>query len=116
MRWPGGVVWPAAALLAGGSGLLALPGPSRGGAAADLASGAVILFAGLVGWRLRSDSLIGPLVVAAGIAWFGGTLVTADIGVLAAIGALTVTLHRGPLVHAVLADASGRVSGRVDRS
>lgn len=116
MRWPGRFVWPAAAVFVVAAELLALPGTTGGAAAADLAAGASILFAGLIGWRLRSESLIGPLFVAAGIAWFAGTLATAGVGFLAAIGTAAVTLHRAPLVHAVLSYPSGRLSGRLERA
>ena len=98
MRWPGRFVWPAAAVFVIAAELLALPGTTGGAAAADLAAGASILFAGLISWRFRSESLIGPLFVAAGIAWFAGTLATAGVGFLATIGASAVTLHRAPLV------------------
>ena len=37
------------------------------------------------------------------------------MGFLASIGALAVTLHRGPFVHAVLSYPSGRLGGRLDR-
>ena len=113
MRWPGNSVWLAAAVLAIGAEWLALPGTTGGAAAADLVAGATILFAGLVAWRFSPDSLLGPLLAAAGVSWFVGTVATAHVGFIAAIGALAVTLHRGPLVHAVLCYPSGRLAGRL---
>ena len=113
MRWPGNFVWLAAAVLAIGAEWLALPGTTGGAAAADLVAGATILFAGLVAWRFSPDSLLGPLLAAAGVSWFVGTVATAHVGFIAAIGALAVTLHRGPLVHAVLCYPSGRLAGRL---
>src|SRR5215210_1998211 len=116
MRWPGHLVWLAATAVALGAEWLALPGMTGGAAAADLVAGATILCAGVVGWRFRSDSLIGPLVAAAGAAWFAGTLATAGSGFVASVGALAVTLHRGPFIHAVLAYPSGRLRGRTERA
>jgi signal transduction histidine kinase len=60
-------------------------------AVGDLAVGWVLLGCGLVGWERRGRSLVGPLMAAAGIAWFLGSFGTAAL-----------YLHRGPLVHALM--------------
>ena len=70
-------------------------------AAGDLVAGWVLIGCGLVAWERRSDSRFGPLLTAAGITWFLGSL-----------WAPALYLHRGPLVHALLCYPSGGVSGR----
>jgi signal transduction histidine kinase len=72
--------------------------------AADLLAGWALLGCGLVAWDRRSESRVGLLMVATGVAWFLGSLVPAAL-----------YLHRGPLVHLLLAYPSGRLSRRRDR-
>ena len=74
-------------------------------AAGDLIAGWVLIGCGLVAWERRTDSRFGPLLTAAGITWFLGSL-----------WAPALYLHRGPLVHALLCYPSGRVSGRFGRA
>jgi signal transduction histidine kinase len=74
-------------------------------AAGDLVAGWVLIGCGLVAWERRSDSRFGPLLTAAGITWFLGSL-----------WAPALYLHRGPLVHALLCYPSGSVSGRFGRA
>jgi signal transduction histidine kinase len=63
-------------------------------AAADLATGWILLACGLWGLHERPAQGRWPLVVAAGLTWYAGNFsATADL----------VYLHRGPLVHAVVA-------------
>jgi signal transduction histidine kinase len=73
-------------------------------AIADLVAGWALLGCGLVAWSGRSESRVGPLMVATGVAWFLGSLVP---------GALY--LHRGPLAHLLLSYPSGRLTRRRDR-
>jgi signal transduction histidine kinase len=73
----------------------------RGGlveAVGDLAVGWVLLGCGLVGWDRRRRSLVGPLLAAAGVAWFLGSVWTAAL-----------YLHRGPLVHALMVYPGARL-------
>lgn len=74
-------------------------------AAGDLVAGWVLIGCGLVAWERRADSSFGPLLTAAGITWFLGSL-----------WAPALYLHRGPLVHALLCYPSGSVSGRFGRA
>jgi signal transduction histidine kinase len=64
----------------------------------DLAVGWVLLGCGLVGWERRGRSLVGPLLAAAGVAWFLGTF-----------GAAALYLYRGPLVHALMVFPGARL-------
>src|ERR1700748_388709 len=73
-------------------------------AVADLIVGWSLLGCGLVAWQQRRESRVGPLLAGAGAAWVVGDFATAALD-----------LHRGPLIHAVLAYPSGRVQGRAQR-
>ncbi len=102
----GAVVFGVLAEWAGG----VWPSPS---ALADLAAGWALVGSGLFAWSRRPGSRVGPLIVISGFAWFLGTLAGSDIGPLAFVGALALTIHRGPLVHAIVGYPSGRVLGRI---
>src|SRR4029077_10735215 len=71
---------------------------------ADLVVGWVVIGSGLLGWQRRPHSRLGPLLGLTGVAWFIGSVAT-----------VTLFLHRGPLVHAMFAYPSGRISGRFRR-
>ena len=71
-------------------------------AAADLLTGWAFLVCGALAARRRRGRPAGVLMAATGVAWFAGTL---------APGAL-LYLHRGPLVHLLLAYPGGRVARR----
>ena len=75
-----------------------------GGAIPDLVTGWVVLASGLIAWSRRPGSRRGPLLAATGATWFAGNFADAAL-----------YLHRGPLVHVLLADPNGRVASRVDR-
>jgi signal transduction histidine kinase len=76
-----------------------------GRAAADLTVGWTLVGCGLVAWERRPALRFGPLMVAAGGAWFLGTYATAAL-----------YLHRGPLVHALLSYPTGRLSRPLARA
>ena len=84
-------------------------------AVADFVVGLALVVCGVAAWFWRSGSRIGPLLVAAGFAWFLGTFAGSSIDAAAEVGAVFVTLHRGPLVHAVLSYPTGRLGGRAER-
>src|SRR5262249_46566536 len=84
-------------------------------AAADLVVGLVLVGCGVAAWDRRPESWIGRLLVATGFAWFLGTFGTSGWPGFSGFGALFVTLHRGPLSHALLGYPSGRVTRRVER-
>jgi signal transduction histidine kinase len=86
------------------------PSPS---ALADLAAGWVLMGSGLIAWSRRPESRVGPLILISGFAWFLGTLAGSDLGLLAIAGALALTIHRAPLVHAIVGYPTGRVLGRL---
>jgi signal transduction histidine kinase len=75
----------------------------------------VYVGAGLVAWARRPHNRMGPLLTAAGLAWIGWGLWTADVPFLAAVGLLCGALPFAVMVHLLLAFPSGRLAGRVER-
>ena len=71
----------------------------------DLVVGWTFLGCGLVAWSRRRESRTGLLLAATGLAWFAGNFAEP-----------LVSLHRGPLVHCVLAYPSGRLRSRLRRA
>ncbi|MFZ0179942.1 MAG: ATP-binding protein [Candidatus Dormiibacterota bacterium] len=67
---------------------------------ADLVVGWVFIGSGLLTWQQRPHSRLGPLLWLTGVAWFLGSVAT-----------VMLFLHRGPLLHAMFAYPSGRISG-----
>lgn len=85
-------------------------------AAADLATGLVLAAGGLIAWTHRPHNRAGLLLTATSAAWFLGTFADSGLSGYADFGSLFVTLHRGPLFHAVLAYPDGRLRGRFDQA
>jgi len=92
--WPAGLAFGVAAEWVGRPDLIAL----------DAAAGFALVFLGLVAWSRRPGSRAGPIMSAAGLAWFLGTL-----------WALAVFLHRGPLAQLLISYPGGRLSSRLQR-
>jgi signal transduction histidine kinase len=84
-------------------------------AAAQLAIGWTFVAAGLVVWIRRKGNRIGPLMVAAGVAWLARQLRYADSAVLFTLFFLLGDLCYALVGHAILAYPSGRVRERFDR-
>jgi signal transduction histidine kinase len=106
-------LWPTGIILGVGAEWTARSEQSLAAAGADLAVGWAFIACGLIGWSLRPQSRVGVLLALTGFAWFLGTLAASDIGLIAAFGAATLTIHRGPLFHAIIGYPSGRLSGRM---
>jgi signal transduction histidine kinase len=85
-------------------------------AVADLVVGLVFVGCGVVAWTRRPESRVGLLLTLAGIAWFLGTFAGSGSSGYAEFGALFLTLHRGPLVHALLSYPSGRLERWPERA
>jgi signal transduction histidine kinase len=85
-------------------------------AGADLVAGVVLVASGVLAWDRRPESWIGRLLAATGFVWFLGTFSGSGWPAFAGFGSLFVTLHRGPLSHALLGYPSGRVTRRSERS
>src|SRR6201985_2815268 len=91
--WPAGLAFGVAAEWVGRPELIAL----------DAAAGFALVFLGLVSWSRRPGSRAGPIMSAAGLAWFLGTL-----------WAPAVFLHRGPLAQLLISYPGGRLSSRLE--
>jgi signal transduction histidine kinase len=85
-------------------------------AVADLVAGLVLVACGVVAWLRRPESRTALLLTIAAVAWFLGTFSASGDAPYADAGALFVTLHRGPLVHALLSYPTGRLEGSLERS
>jgi signal transduction histidine kinase len=85
-------------------------------AAADFVVGVVLVGCGVIAWDRRRESWLGVLLAAAGFAWFLGTFSGSGWTGFADFGSLFVTLHRGPLAHALLAYPSGRATRWAERT
>lgn len=97
------VLWPAGLVLGLVAEWVAYDGnPAL--TAADGIVGLALIAAGLVTWGRRTESGVGPIMIAAGFAWFLGTF-----------GGWALYLHRGPLAHLVLSYPSGRARSRLER-
>jgi len=75
----------------------------------DLVAGWLLAVCGVIAWRRRPTSRVGPLLVAAAFAWFAGTFGSSGVPALAGVGSALLTIHRGPIVHAILAYPDGRI-------
>src|ERR671936_233650 len=84
-------------------------------AIADLVVGWTLVAAGLAAWWRRPETRIGILLAVAGFSWFLGTFADSSIDGVAGFGAVFVTLHRGPLAHALLSYPTGRLEDRLER-
>lgn len=85
-------------------------------AVADFVVGLVLVACGLVAWAWRPESRTGALLALAGFAWFLGSFAASGESGFADFGALFLTLHRGPLVQALLSHPSGRLEGWTERA
>ena len=81
----------------------------------DLAVGWTFIGFGLVAAARWPDNASGRLMVAAGFTWFIGNFAAVDNEVAAWVAASATFVHRGPLVHLLLAYPTGRLRGRVER-
>jgi signal transduction histidine kinase len=98
---------------AGGS----FAGASTLGAVAELAAGWSLVAVGLAFWERHRGNHCGPLIVAAGFAWFLPEWTSAGVGsaVVFTVGLLGVAAC-GPLIgHAALAYPRGRLSSPLER-
>jgi signal transduction histidine kinase len=84
-------------------------------AVADLVVGLALVACGLAAWLRRPESRVGSLLVLSGFTWFLGTFAGSSIDSIAGFGAVFLTLHRGPLTHAILSYPTGRLGGSLER-
>lgn len=104
MRLLRNALWPAGLALGIAAEWVAYNGePAR--TAADGLVGFTLIACGLIAWGRRSNSGAGPIIAAAGFAWFFGTF-----------GGWALYLHRGPLAHLLLSYPGGRPRSRLERA
>ena len=79
----------------------------------DLVVGWTLIGCGLIASARLPGSRSGVLMAASGFTWFLGNFADVDLDAVAWIAGQGVFVHRGPLVHLILAYPSGRPSSRV---
>jgi hypothetical protein len=105
------VLWWAGAVVGLSAEWLAYSSRDLPTAVADLTVGWALIACGLMAWSRRPQSGVGALLAASGFAWFLGTFADSTVGVLSVLGLATLTLHRGPLFHAILGYPTGKFRG-----
>jgi signal transduction histidine kinase len=81
----------------------------------DLVVGWTLIGCGLVASARRPESRSGVLMAAAGFTWFIGNFAAVDFDAVAWAAAQGIYLHRGPLVHLILAYPGGRLPSGLSR-
>jgi signal transduction histidine kinase len=113
-RWARLLLWPAASVVGVAAEWQLYGWANPGSWVPDLLTGWCLIGCGLAGWARRPQSRSGALLTAAGFAWFVPNFVASGVGPLGWLGAHTLYLHRGPVVHLVLTYPRGRVRDRVE--
>jgi hypothetical protein len=112
-------LWPAALAAGGATAALILTGiadsPSWT-AAIGLVVGLTWCLTGLVQWRRRPASRIGPLMVLVGFAWFASLLDNSSVSLVHTGGLFLSVLFIAAFGHVLLAFPSGRLEGRLPRA
>src|SRR6188472_2503456 len=81
----------------------------------DLLTGWTLLACGAIGLLRRPGSRTPWLLSAAGACWFLPNFESAAVEPLALLAAQAATLHRGPLIHALLTFPTGRSTTSLER-
>jgi hypothetical protein len=76
----------------------------------DLLVGWSFIGCGLIAATRQPESRSGLLMTVTGFTWFVGNFAETEAGLVAWAAANGIYLHRGPLVHLILAYPSGRIS------
>jgi signal transduction histidine kinase len=82
----------------------------------DLAVGWTFIGCGLLAASRWPGNNSGLLMTTTGFTWFLGNFAAVDNQVLAWLGANAIFVHRGPLVHLILAYPVGHLPGRLERA
>jgi signal transduction histidine kinase len=99
------MLWPAGAALGIAAEWVYFGWGDPGDWLPDIVVGWTLIACGLLAWSWRPESRSGALMAATGIAWFAANFTSQAL-----------YLHRGPLVHLVLAYPDGRLRSRLDRA
>ena len=109
------LVWPAGAALGVAAEWVAFDWNAPLRWLPDLAVGWTFIGCGLAAKTLRPDNNAGSLMIATGFTWFLGNFAASGIDLVAGVASHTTYVHRGFLVHLVLAYPVGRLLGRNER-
>jgi len=115
MRRIGLLLWPAAAVLGLTAEWVAFGWSHPRQWIPDLVVGWTLIGCGLIASARRAESRSGVLMAATGFAWFIGNFADVGFDALAWAAAQGIYLHRGPLVHLILAYPTGWLSRRLAR-
>ena len=113
-RW-GLLFWPAGVALGLAAEWVAFRWDAPSSWLPDLAVGWTFIACGLAAKTLRPDNNGGTLMAATGFTWFLGNFAGANVDLVAGVGSHTTYVHRGFLVHLLLAYPVGRLLGRNER-
>ena len=113
-RW-GLLFWPAGVALGLAAEWVAFTWDAPSSWLPDLAVGWTFITCGLAAKSLRPDNNAGSLMAATGFAWFLGNFASAEVDLVAWVGSHTTYVHRGFLVHLLLAYPVGRLLRRNER-
>jgi signal transduction histidine kinase len=116
MRRIGLLLWPAALALGLTAEWVAFGWSQPRQWVPDLAVGWTFIGCGLIASARRPESHSGALMAATGFAWFIGNFAAVDVDPVAWAAAQGIYLHRGPLVHLILAYPGGRLPSRPSRT
>jgi signal transduction histidine kinase len=116
MRRIGLLLWPAAFALGLAAEWVAFGWSAPLQWIPDLVAGWALIGCGLIASARRPESRSGVLMAASGFTWFLGNFAAADLGAVAWIADQGIYIHRGPLVHLILAYPSGQLSSRLARA
>jgi signal transduction histidine kinase len=94
---------------------LANAGASADAILTDAASGLAFSLAGLVAWRRRPRSRVGPLMLGIGLAWFGGDFLFAPVPLVGPVSFLAQAVARLLFAWLLLAFPSGQLGSSLHR-
>ena len=109
------LLWPTAALVGIAAEWVAFDWTDPDRWIPDLLVGWSFIGCGLIASARQPESRTGLLMVATGFTWFVGNFAGIGPGVFGWVAANGIYLHRGPLIHLILAYPSGRTSSQQAR-
>lgn len=110
-----GLLWPAAVALGLTAEWVAFGWSDPREWIPDLAVGWILIGCGLIASARRPESRSGALMAATGFTWFIGNFADVGFDAVAWAAAHGIYVHRGPLVHLILAYPSGRLPSSLAR-
>ena len=115
MRRIGPLLWPGAFALGFAAEWVAFGWSEPRQWIPDLVTGWALIGCGLIASARRPESRSGILMAVSGFTWFLGNFGAVHVDAVAWIAGQCIYVHRGPLIHLILAYPSGRLSSKVPR-